>query len=63
MDPHLYYLRTTIESQYLGYYSSTYDNKRLLVTAITELLCVPGAGGGVIPVRATAPWTTTASSR
>ena len=36
MDLITYYLRTTIESSYLGRYPNTYDNKQLLVTAISD---------------------------
>nr|DAW04657.1 MAG TPA: tail protein [Caudoviricetes sp.] len=36
MDLITYYLRTTIETQYLGRFPNTYDNKQLLVTAISE---------------------------
>ena len=38
MDLISYYLRTTIESQYLGRYPNTYDNKQLLVAYILEYL-------------------------
>ena len=45
MDLISYYLRTTIESQYLGRYPNTYDNKQLLVTAIKEYFAyLEGAG-------------------
>lgn len=36
MDLITYYLRTTIQDEYIGRYANTYDNKCLLVTAITE---------------------------
>ncbi|HJB99140.1 MAG TPA: phage tail sheath protein [Candidatus Flavonifractor merdavium] len=35
MDLISYFLRTTIENEYLGRYPNTYDNKQLLVTAIS----------------------------
>ena len=38
MDLISYYLRTTIENEYLGRYSNTYDNKQILVTAIADYL-------------------------
>lgn len=45
MDLITYYLRTTIENQYLGRYPNTYDNKQLLVTAVSEYLqYLEGAG-------------------
>ena len=36
MDLITYYLRTTIENEYLGRYQNTYDNKQILVTAISD---------------------------
>ena len=36
MDLITYFLRTTIENSYLGKFPNTYDNKQLLVTAISE---------------------------
>ena len=36
MDLITYYLRTTVENSYLGKFPNTYDNKQLLVTAISE---------------------------
>lgn len=36
MDLITYYLRTTIENEYLGRYPNTYDNKQILVTAISD---------------------------
>lgn len=36
MDLITYFLRTTIENSYMGQYPNTYDNKQLLVTAITD---------------------------
>ncbi|MBS1384233.1 MAG: phage tail sheath C-terminal domain-containing protein [Clostridiales bacterium] len=36
MDLIAYFLRTTIENEYLGRYPNTYDNKQILVTAISE---------------------------
>ena len=45
MDLITYYLRTTIEDSYLGRYPNTYDNKQLLVTAITDYFrYLEGAG-------------------
>ena len=38
MDLISYYLRTTIENEYLGRYQNTYDNKQILVTAVTDYL-------------------------
>ena len=38
MDQISYYLRTTIENQYLGRYPNTYDNKQILVTAVADYL-------------------------
>lgn len=38
MDLITYYLRTTIENEYLGRYPNTYDNKQLLITAISDYL-------------------------
>ena len=38
MDLITYYLRTTIQGQYIGRYPNTYDNKCLLLTAIREYL-------------------------
>lgn len=38
MDLITYYLRTTIQDEYLGRYANTYDNKCILLTAITEYL-------------------------
>ena len=38
MDLIAYYLRTTIETSYLGRYPNTYDNKQLLVAAILDYL-------------------------
>lgn len=38
MDLISYYLRTTIENEYLGRYPNTYDNKQILVTAVTDYL-------------------------
>ena len=61
MDLISYYLRTTIESQYLGRYPNTYDNKQLLVTAIKEYFAYLEGAGVLSQARAAAPWTTTAS--
>lgn len=36
MDLITYYLRTTIEGEYLGKYPNTYDNKQLLVSAVSD---------------------------
>ncbi len=45
MDLISYYLRTTIEDEYLGRYPNTYDNKQILVTAIGEYFrYLEGAG-------------------
>lgn len=45
MDLITYYLRTTIQNEYLGVYPNTYDNKCILLTAITEYLTyLEGAG-------------------
>ena len=38
MDLITYYLRTTIQGQYMGRYPNTYDDKCLLLTAISEYL-------------------------
>lgn len=38
MDLITYYLRTTIETSYLGRYPNTYDNKQLLVAAVLDYL-------------------------
>ena len=38
MDLITYYLRTTIQNEYVGRYANTYDNKCVLVTAITSFL-------------------------
>lgn len=38
MDLIAYYLRTTIETSYLGRYPNTYDNKQLLVAAVLDYL-------------------------
>lgn len=38
MDLVTYYLRTTIQNEYLGRYPNTYDNKCLLISAILEYL-------------------------
>lgn len=38
MDLITYYLRTTIQNEYVGRYANTYDNKCVLVTAITTFL-------------------------
>lgn len=38
MDLITYYLRTTIQDEYIGRYANTYDNKCVLVTAVTEYL-------------------------
>ena len=38
MDLITHYLRTTIEDEYVGRYANTYDNKCVLLTAITEYL-------------------------
>ena len=38
MDLITYYLRTTIENEYIGRFANTYDNKCVLVTAITAFL-------------------------
>ena len=38
MDLVTYYLRSTIENEYLGRYPNTYDNKQLLITAISDYL-------------------------
>lgn len=38
MDLISYYLRTTIENSYIGQYPNTYDNKQLLVSAISTFL-------------------------
>lgn len=45
MDLVTYYLRTTIQNEYIGRYPNTYDNKQLLVTAISAYLTyLEGAG-------------------
>ena len=45
MDLITYYLRTTIQGQYIGRYPNTYDNKCLLIAAILEYLqYLEGAG-------------------
>lgn len=45
MDLITYYLRTTIQTQYLGRYPNTYDNKCLLITEILNYLTyLEGAG-------------------
>ena len=45
MDLITYYLRTTIQGEYLGRYPNTYDNKCLLMAAILEYLqYLEGAG-------------------
>lgn len=45
MDLITYYLRTTIQNEYLGRYPNTYDNKCLLIAAILEYLkYLEGAG-------------------
>lgn len=49
MDLISYYLRTTIESQYLGRYPNTYDNKQLLVTAISEYFSYLESAGVLSP--------------
>ena len=36
MDLITYYLRTTIEGEYIGKFPNTYDNKQILVTAISD---------------------------
>lgn len=38
MDLITYYLRTTIQNEYIGRYANTYDNKCVLLTAITGFL-------------------------
>ena len=38
MDLLTYYLRTTIQDEYVGRYANTYDNKCILVTAIQTFL-------------------------
>ena len=38
MDLLTYYLRTTIQDEYVGRYANTYDNKCVLVTAIQTFL-------------------------
>ena len=38
MDLISYYLRTTIDTKWIGQYPNTYDNKQLLVTAISSYL-------------------------
>ena len=38
MDLITYYLRTTVQNEYVGRYANTYDNKCVLVTAITAYL-------------------------
>ena len=45
MDLITYYLRTTIQDEYVGRYPNTYDNKQILVTAISAYLqYLEGAG-------------------
>lgn len=64
MDLITYYLRTTIEDDYVGRYANTYDNKCVLVTAITNYLCYlegegvleKGTGGAEIDVEAQRKW-------
>ena len=38
MDLITYFLRTTIEDEYIGRFANTYDNKCVLVTAVTDYL-------------------------
>ena len=38
MDLITYYLRTTIENEYIGRYANTYDNKCVLIAAVTAFL-------------------------
>ncbi len=38
MDLITYYLRTTIQNEYVGRYPNTYDNKQVLVTAVSTFL-------------------------
>mgnify|MGYP005759726045 CR=1 FL=1 len=49
MDLITYYLRTTIQNEYLGQYANTYDNKCLLVTAISEYLTYLEGSGVLNP--------------
>lgn len=66
MDLITYYLRTTIEDEYVGRYANTYDNKCVLVTAITNYLSYlegegvleKGTGGAEIDVEAQRKWLT-----
>ncbi|MGI6029766.1 MAG: phage tail sheath subtilisin-like domain-containing protein [Candidatus Heteroscillospira sp.] len=45
MDIITYFLRTTIENSYIGRYANTYDNKQLLITAVSDyLLYLESAG-------------------
>lgn len=45
MDLITYYLRTTIQDEYIGRYANTYDNKCVLLTAITAYLTYLEAQG------------------
>lgn len=49
MDLITYYLRTTIQGQYIGCYPNTYDNKCLLLTAIREYLTYLESAGVLNP--------------
>ena len=64
MDLITYYLRTTIEDEYIGMYANTYDNKCVLVTAITDYfhyleaagVLEQGLSGAEIDVEAQRRW-------
>ena len=49
MDLITYYLRTTIQGQYIGRYPNTYDNKCLLLTAIREYFAYLESAGVLNP--------------
>ena len=49
MDLITYYLRTTIQGQYIGRYPNTYDNKCLLLTAIREYFSYLESAGVLNP--------------
>lgn len=59
-----YYLRTTIQDTYVGQYPNTYDNKCILLTAVTEYLAYlegqgvlnPGESWAEIDVEAQEQW-------
>lgn len=64
MDLITYYLRTTIEDEYIGQYANVYDNKCVLLTAIKEYLFYlesvgvlsPGTSFAQIDVAAQQKW-------